>query len=78
MNRHLPLPEQPKPEEKKLEEVKTETKGKHRNIVDENIIDAPKMRNNFWYHIKMVIFQYCDSNFGLFFFAPNLVIALPT
>ena len=27
MNRHLPLPEQPKPEEKKLEEVKTEPKG---------------------------------------------------
>ena len=60
MNRHLPLPEQPKPEEKKPEEVKTEPKGKHRhrNIVEENIIYAPKMRNNFWYPIKMVIFQY--------------------
>ena len=65
MNRHLPLPEQPKPEEKKPEEVKTEPKGKHRHIVDENIIDAFKMRNNFLYPIKMVIFQYCDSNIEL-------------
>ena len=74
MNRHLPLPEQPKPEEKKPEEVKTETKGIlyniHRHIVDENIIDAFKMRNNFWYHIKMVIFQYCDSNLDFSFLLP--------
>ena len=31
------------------------------------------MRNNFCYPLKMVIFQYCDSNIELFSIAPHLV-----
>ena len=31
-----------------------------------------------FYPLKMVIFQYCDSNIGLFSINPHLVIALPT
>ena len=46
--------------------------------VGENIIGAPKMRNNFWYPVKMVIFQICDKNNKLQKIAPHLVIALPT
>ena len=42
------------------------------STVCENIIANIKMRNNFWY-----LFQYCDSNIGLFFIAPHLIIALP-
>jgi hypothetical protein len=40
--------------------------------------NAIKMRNNFGYPLKNVIFQYYDSNIGLFSIAPHLVIALPT
>ena len=39
--------------------------------VGENIIATIKMRNNFCYPLKMVIFQYCDSNIGLFSIAPH-------
>ena len=37
------------------------------SIVCKNIIGAPKMRNDFWYSLKMVV------NIG-----PELVITLPT
>ena len=43
--------------------------------VGENIIATIKMRNNLWYPLKMVIFQYCDGNIGLFL---TFVIALST
>ena len=43
---------------------------------DKNIITTIKMRNNFCYPFKMVIFWY--PNIGLFSMAPHLVIALPT
>ena len=46
--------------------------------VGENIIATSKIRNNFCYPLRIVIFQYCDSNIGLFSIAPHLVIALPT
>ena len=46
--------------------------------VGENIIAAIKMQNNFWYPLKMVIFQYIVNNIGLFSIAPHLVIALLT
>ena len=49
-----------------------------RDKLDKNIIGAPKMRYHFWYPIKMIIFQYCEDNIGLFSIAPHLVIALLT
>ena len=55
-------------------------KTAYASTVGENIIANIKMRNNFWYPLKMVIFQYYDSNIaiGLFSIAPHLVIALTT
>ena len=46
--------------------------------VGEIIIAIIKMRKYFWYPLKILDFQYCDSNIGLFPFAPHLVIAHPT
>ena len=39
------------------------------NTVNENIIGATKMRNNYG-AIKIFFFQYCDNNIGLFSIAP--------
>ena len=44
--------------------------------VGENIIGAPKMQNHFWCPIKLLLFQYCDSDIRLFYTAPCKVIAL--
>ena len=49
--------------------------------VVENIIATIKMRNNFCYSLKMVIFPILRQqywNIGYFSIAPHLVIALPT
>ena len=46
------------------------------STVGENIIATIKMRNNFCYPFKMVIFRY--RNIELFSIAPHLVIGLPT
>ena len=46
--------------------------------VSENIIVTIKMRKYYWYPLKMIIFQYCDSNIGLLLIAPHSVITLPT
>ena len=40
------------------------------NTVDESIIGAPKMRNNFG---SLFICTYCNSNIVLFSIAPHLV-----
>ena len=45
------------------------------NTVGENIIAAPKIRNNYG-AIESFIVQYCDSNIGLFYIAPCKVITL--
>ena len=49
-----------------------------RTTVDENIIVTIKTQNNFCYALKIIFFQYCDSNIELFSITPHLVIALPT
>ena len=38
--------------------------------VGENIIATIKMRNNVCYPLKMLFFQYCDSNIRLFSMLP--------
>ena len=45
------------------------------NTAGENIIATTKIRNNYG-AIQSFIFQYCDSNIGLYSIAPSKVITL--
>ena len=36
------------------------------------------IKGAYWISVKSSFIQYCDSNIGLFSFAPHLVIDLPT
>ena len=47
----------------------------HIHIAGENIISTTKIRNNYG-AIQLFIFQYCDSNIGLFPIAPCKFITL--
>ena len=48
---------------------------KSHNIVDNNIIGASKKIRNNYGALELIIFQYYNSNIGLFFIAPCKVIA---
>ena len=41
-------------------------------FVGENVIGAPKIRNNFWCTSKYLFLQYSNANIGLFSIAPSL------